>query len=129
MKPANAKRYSICNQCRRTMEGLVRSCTVHKVPPSKLWTFLETDRTCQMCHVKMNVSGRNKSMGSRSVVVDHDHACCPGDRSCGACVRGIICHSCNSALGRYESVVHQLDAITSYLKLAPLGWAGGSETS
>lgn len=31
---------------------------------------------------------------SPAKVIDHDHACCPGVYSCGACVRGILCHNC-----------------------------------
>ena len=27
--------------------------------------------------------------------VDHDHACCPGQMSCGRCIRGSICQPCN----------------------------------
>ena len=39
--------------------------------------------------------------------IDHDHACCPGEKSsCGRCIRGLLCVSCNTALGiierRYE---------------------------
>jgi hypothetical protein len=29
---------------------------------------------------------------------DHDHECCPGRRSCGHCVRGVVCATCNSLL-------------------------------
>jgi hypothetical protein len=35
--------------------------------------------------------------------VDHDHACCPEkNRSCGRCLRGLLCHGCNIALGQIE---------------------------
>lgn len=34
--------------------------------------------------------------------VDHDHACCPGKRVCGQCVRGLLCWNCNKFLGLLE---------------------------
>jgi hypothetical protein len=40
---------------------------------------------CALCSAELNGSFH----------VDHDHGCCPGVRSCGACVRGILCQSCN----------------------------------
>lgn len=32
-------------------------------------------------------------------MVDHDRSCCPGDRSCVRCRRGVLCQWCNCALG------------------------------
>jgi hypothetical protein len=35
--------------------------------------------------------------------VDHDHRCCKTkNRSCGRCIRGLLCHACNVALGHVE---------------------------
>lgn len=31
--------------------------------------------------------------------VDHDHDCCPAGQSAGCCVRGYLCHECNTAEG------------------------------
>lgn len=34
--------------------------------------------------------------------VDHDHGCCPGKKTCGRCVRGLVCWGCNSFVAQYE---------------------------
>jgi hypothetical protein len=36
-------------------------------------------------------------------VVDHDHTCCPTrERTCGQCIRGLLCGACNTHLGYIE---------------------------
>ena len=32
--------------------------------------------------------------------IDHDHTCCPSQRTCGKCIRGILCNDCNTLLGK-----------------------------
>lgn len=38
------------------------------------------------------------------LAIDHDHKCCKGLTTCGKCVRGLLCRSCNTTLGRIEEV-------------------------
>ena len=74
--------------------------------------FNSTRMFCPICREKMQFGGDR----NREAHIDHDHACCPtGGRSCGGCVRGVICRSCNMALGHVRDSVATLDAMKSYL--------------
>lgn len=52
----------------------------------------------------------------RKLHVDHDHACCPPHKACGECVRGLICGSCNRALGLFADDPAALERAADYLK-------------
>lgn len=58
--------------------------------------------TCAICETPTPARGWH---------VDHDHACCPtSSRSCGKCIRGVLCSRCNKALGAF------LDSTTVLLR-------------
>lgn len=47
--------------------------------------------------------------------VDHDHNCCSGRGSCGECVRGSLCVSCNLVLGVIKDDKNVLERLIKYL--------------
>jgi len=49
-------------------------------------------------------------------VIDHSHSCCTGTFSCGKCVRGILCHACNLAIGHLDDDIDRLQAAVVYLQ-------------
>ena len=79
----------------------------YNITPERYDEMLEEqDGHCAMCPTTPETNG------GRMLSVDHDHSCCPGPRSCGQCVRGLLCLRCNNALGWYET--HQ-PQIQNYL--------------
>jgi recombination endonuclease VII len=70
---------------------------------------LQQGNVCAICNEKPH--GSNLS-------VDHDHNCCPGVRSCGRCVRSLICQRCNTALGLLRDNPVLADKAAAYLR----GW-------
>ena len=48
--------------------------------------------------------------------IDHDHKCCNKPRSCGKCVRGLLCHQCNSALGLLGDDRQKIKKLLEYIK-------------
>lgn len=43
------------------------------------------------------------------LMVEHDHDCCEGNYSCGVCVRGWVCRTCNSLIGFLERKIDRSD--------------------
>lgn len=70
----------------------------------------EQGSACKICG-GINEDGRELS-------VDHDHECCPGRKSCGKCIRGLLCNPCNRALGYMRDSVVRLEAAVAYLSSA-----------
>lgn len=61
------------------------------------------------------ICGITASESPHPLVVDHDHSCCPGKRSCGKCVRGILCRACNVALGNLNDEPRRVLSAYQYL--------------
>lgn len=68
------------------------------------------DYRCAICGVDTPTDIRTNRFH-----VDHDHSCCPGNKSCGACVRGLLCHACNTALGNFQDDPKRLTSALAYL--------------
>jgi hypothetical protein len=64
----------------------------------KKWRSMleEQNNRCYLCQ-------RQFGEGKANVPhVDHDHACCSGERTCGQCIRGLACDNCNWGIGRFN---------------------------
>lgn len=48
--------------------------------------------------------------------IDHDHGCCPTERSCGKCIRGVLCQRHNRAEGILRGSVEECLALADYLQ-------------
>jgi hypothetical protein len=52
----------------------------------------------------------------KDFAVDHDHSCCPGRKSCGNCIRGLLCNGCNLAIGYMRDDPERLTNASEYLR-------------
>lgn len=121
----------ICRKCRRSLhfdefspdpkgwDGLsttCRSCSVswdpirrHGITALEKEAIAEAQDGCAIC-------GRLVP-SARGWTVDHDHSCCPGERSCPSCRRGVLCHWCNATLGYAGDDPAVLRRMADYLEL------------
>jgi len=73
------------------------------------WMVRDQAGVCAICQ---------REPGPRGFAVDHDHACCPGGKTCGQCVRGLLCSPCNQAIGMLGDDVETIRRAASYLEAA-----------
>lgn len=81
-------------------------CGKYKFTPIQAVMIFEHP-VCALCQRNMPQSGIN---------VDHDHSCCPGQSTCGNCVRGVLCRACNRGLGSFGDDVGVLRKAVRYLE-------------
>lgn len=58
-----------------------------------------------------------ESEDRKTLVVDHDHSCCPSkEKTCGKCIRALICSDCNLGLGRFFDRPELLERAADYIR-------------
>lgn len=62
------------------------------------------------------IDGKSPRYNRGTLAVDHDHACCFGPKSCGKCIRGLLCSPCNGALGHMRDSKYQMQGLIAYLE-------------
>jgi len=71
--------------------------------------FAKQKGKCAIC------AGALKDVRREYFCVDHDHTCCKGKKSCGKCVRGLLCLTCNAGLGQFNDNADLLEKAAAYL--------------
>lgn len=109
----------ICAECLSPLSAVLLSLKRHHVDHERARRLLK-DPGCEICGVnllqKVRARVKTSSFTRAMLVVDHDHDCCPGTFSaCGRCVRGLICVTCNVALGLLREDPHVVRSAADYL--------------
>lgn len=73
--------------------------------------FASQNKSCAICGTT-TPGGRHGGTWS----IDHDHKCCASYKSCGRCVRGVLCFKCNHGLGSFKDNVSVLRKAADYLE-------------
>lgn len=74
----------------------------------------QQDSRCAICKTQFDINDVNKRPH-----VDHDHACCPSEKSCGQCIRGLLCFACNTGIGKLKDDIEVLKNAIGYLEWNP----------
>lgn len=110
-KRAGGKKYprSRCKVCMRPKGRHWARSSKYGITEEKFNQMLaDQNHRCALCGTSDH--------GGRNWQVDHDHACCPGKRSCGDCVRSLLCQLCNLGLGSFQDDINKLELAIEYLK-------------
>ena len=81
----------------------------HNLERSVAIAQVEEQGHCKICKTELLKEFRDW-------VLDHDHNCCPKNKSCDNCRRGFICQACNKVLGFAKDNIETLQAAISYLE-------------
>ena len=82
----------------------------HNISQEKFNEILQKQNSkCPICLNKLNIDI------PKGIGIDHDHGCCSGSYSCGLCVRGLLCNSCNLAIGQLKDNPEYLKRAITYI--------------
>lgn len=105
-------RYNANKRARRdaTQESIRRRELLYQLSDKDFQNLLNRqNHACAICLTPFD---------ERQAHVDHNHSCCSGPRSCGKCIRGLLCHFCNTAIGKLNDDPVLVQRALAYLTAA-----------
>ena len=113
IKP-NGKSKRACRECARA-NSVTQNVKRYGITKADFEALIEAqDFRCAICKGKFwdEVSSPH---------IDHDHSCCSEQmKSCGKCIRGLLCRGCNQVLGCAKDDIETLTAAIKYLRSGTL---------
>lgn len=80
-------------------------------------TYIQYIRLFEVQNYMCAICGKPLEPLTREAHVDHDHNCCANSaESCGNCVRGILCNTCNAGLGMFKDDPAALREAANYIE-------------
>jgi len=105
---------------RSTADGLMGSCRECKADYSRQRKHgigtRGRDRLLRQQGGVCAICGTDDPGSANGWCIDHDHSCCSGTNGCGKCVRGVLCHGCNVALGFFADDPDRMSEAIAYLR-------------
>ena len=109
--------YSVFQASARSRSGYAGRCVIcrrlarHSLSKEQYLSKLkEQGRCCILC--------TREATHDFDLVIDHDHLCCPSNKkSCGQCVRGLLCVQCNVMLGMSKDNPETLVRAAEYISI------------
>lgn len=136
-------RKRICNKCKKKkrLNAFFKQTSRHGKPGYACWCKICSNINCTNWHRKHKTQSKinrlrqrhgltllqfNTLLDSQSnlcmiclkkteLVIDHDHNCCPRNKSCDKCRRGLICRLCNKGIGCLQDNPKILQLALKYL--------------
>jgi hypothetical protein len=109
MTGPGSRRCPVCNTCRKLWEQ-------YRISYAEWQQIAERQGgVCAIVGCETPIAYGTTAAGAHT---DHDHACRhpgKGTRSCPRCVRGLLCASCNVAIGHLERNPQRVQGWTDYL--------------
>jgi hypothetical protein len=87
----------------------LRKCMYHLSEEHFQKMLIEQEHRCAICFAVFTEEN--------PPCVDHDHRCCSKKaKSCGKCIRGLLCGACNHGLGKFREDVQNLSNAIKYVE-------------
>jgi hypothetical protein len=107
--------HTSCKKCLSSYRKIQRSTPSQK-EKNKLYAIRSKYNLSSEEYYEIISRGCDSCGSSVGIAIDHDHLCCPATKTCGKCIRGVLCRRCNTAEGIFKTNPQSIYGLIEYMK-------------